>query len=72
MNTRRGFLKGLAAVVMGVSLSLPALRKDAAALAPQTWRTWNEYMHWRGNFGLYKPSQLKCLSGIIDSFEASS
>jgi len=28
MNARRGFLKGLSAVVIGVATSLPALKKD--------------------------------------------
>ena len=71
MNTRRGFLKGLAAVVMGVAISLPALKKDPE-LPPIPVTRWNGQIIWRGNLSIQRPNQIRGIIGHLDSFEALS
>jgi len=68
LQARRGILKGLAAVVIGVATSLPALKKDSPQFAPPIWRTWNEYVLWTGNFSIYSPTRLKQITGFKDSY----
>lgn len=65
LQARRGILKGLAAVVLGVATSLPALKHDPA---PPGRPKYGCIILWEGKIEIPLPKRVGVIRGFKDSF----